>query len=92
VRETGLVRVTLRADVNQVDDTGYVWAPLHDASEPARVVPGAIIVAGDSIQPFMAQVVDVVSSQAGDLIVHLDVLGVPDQMIDELRHAGLLST
>jgi len=88
----GAVRVTLPADVNQVDETGYVWASLHDASEPERVVPGAIIVAGDSIEPFMARVVDVVDGSGGDSIAHLDVLGVPDQIVDELRHAGLLPT
>jgi hypothetical protein len=86
------VAVTLPADVNQVDDTGYVWAFLSDSAEPARVVPGSIIVAGDSVEPFLARVVDVVDGPAGDSIVHLDVLGVPDQTIDELRHAGLLPT
>jgi hypothetical protein len=86
------VAVTLPAEVNQVDDTGYVWAFLSDSAEPARVVPGAIVVAGDSVEPFLARVVDVVDGPAGDSIVHLDVLGVPDRTIDELRHAGLLPT
>lgn len=86
----GAVTVTLPADVNQVDDTGYVWAFLGDADEPGRVRPGAIIVAGDAIEPFLARVVDIVDGP-DDSIVHLDVLGVPDQTIDELRHAGLLS-
>ncbi len=54
--------------------------------------PGSIIVAGDSEEPFLARVVDVVDGPGGDSIVHLDVLGVPDQTIDELRHAGLLPT
>ncbi len=86
------VAVTLPADVNQVDETGYVWAFLSDSAEPARVSPGSIIVAGDSEEPFLARVVDVVDGPDGDSIVHLDVLGVPDQTIDELRHAGLLPT
>lgn len=86
------VAVTLPADVNQVDETGFVWAFLNDAAEPARVAPGSIIVAGDSEEPFLARVVDVVEGPGGDSIVHLDVLGVPDQAIDELRHAGLLPT
>lgn len=88
---SGKITVTLPADVNQVDDTGYVWAFLSDAAEPARVRPGAIIVAGDPVEPFLARVVDVVDGPGDDSIVHLDVLGVPDQTIEELRHAGLLS-
>ncbi len=87
----GEITVTLPADVNQVDDSGYVWAFLSDAAEPGRVRPGAIIVAGDAVEPFLARVVDVVDGPGDDSIVHLDVLGVPDQTIEELRHAGLLS-
>ena len=86
------VAVTLPADVNQIDETGYVWAFLSDADEPGRVSPGSIVVAGDSEEPFLARVIDVVDGPGGDSIVHLDVLGVPDQTIDELRHAGLLPT
>ncbi|MDG2113479.1 MAG: hypothetical protein P8N02_12795 [Actinomycetota bacterium] len=86
------IAVTLPADVNQVDETGCVWAFLSDADEPARIWPGAIIVAGDSVEPFLARVVDVIDGPGGESIVHLDVLGVPDQTIDELRHAGLLPT
>ena len=88
---SGEVRITLPADVDQVDDTGYVWAFLGEALEPERVVPGAIIVAGDSVEPFLAQVVDVLVGRSGT-IVHLDVMGAPEDMIDELRHVGLLPT
>ena len=88
---SGEVRITLPADVDQVDDTGYVWAFLGEALEPERVVPGAIIVAGDSVEPFLAQVVDVLVGRSGT-IVHLDVMGSPEDMIDELRHVGLLPT
>ena len=85
------IMVTLPADVNQVDHTGFVWAFLGDAREPERVKPGAIIVAGDPVEPFLARVVDIVEGPGDDSIVHLDVLGVPDQTIEELRHAGLLT-
>ena len=85
------VNVTLPADVNQVDDTGWVWAFLSDAAEPERIRPGAIIVAGDAVEPFLARVIDLIDGPGDDKIVHLDVIGVPDQTIDELRHAGLLS-
>lgn len=84
------VAVTLPADVQQIDQTGYVWAFLDDAAEPDRVQTGALIVAGDAIEPFLARVVDLVPGPNGRTIVHLDVIGVPDQAIDELRHARLL--
>ena len=85
------ITVTLPADVNQVDHTGFVWAFLGEACEPERVKPGAIIVAGDPVEPFLARVVDIVEGPGDDSVVHLDVLGVPDQTIEELRHAGLLT-
>lgn len=88
--EQNSVAVTLPADVNQVDDTRYVWAFLSEAAEPDRVRPGALIVAGDPVEPFLARVVDVIERPGEDPIVHLDVVGVPDQAIDELRHAHLL--
>jgi len=85
------VNVTLPADVNQVDETGWVWTFLSEAVESDRVRPGAIIVAGDQVEPFLARVVDIVEAPGDDKIVHLDVIGVLDQTIEELRHAGLLS-
>jgi len=75
--EQTTVAVTLPADVNQVDETGYGWSFLNDSAEPTRVFPGAIIVAGDSVEPFLARVVDVVDGPGDESIVHLDVLGVP---------------
>jgi hypothetical protein len=88
--EQETVNVTLPADVNQVDETGYVWAFLSESVEPTRVQVGAIIVAGDPIEPFLARVIDVIEGPGGDSIVHLDVLGLPEQAIDELRHARLI--
>jgi hypothetical protein len=84
------VTVTLPADVNQIDETGFVWAFLDDAAEPDRVRPGALIVAGDAVEPFLARVVEVIEGPGGSSIVHLDVIGVPEDAIDELRHARLL--
>ncbi len=84
------VAVTLPADGNRVDETGFVWAFLSEAAEPNRVRPGALIVAGDPVEPFLARVVEVIEGRDDDPIVHLDVVGEPDQAIDELRHAHLL--
>lgn len=85
------VIVTLPADVQQIDHTGYVWSFLDLAPEPGRVCPGALIVAGDAEEPFLAQVVDIIDGPGGRSIVHLDVVGTPEQAIDALRHARLLS-
>ena len=82
--------MTLPADVNQIDETGWVWAFPSEATDANRVIPGAVIVAGDSVEPFLARVVQIIDGPGGEQIVHLDVIGVPDQIIDELRHAGLL--
>lgn len=84
------VRVTLPADVHQIDQTGFVWTFLDEAEDPTRVVVDAVIVAGEAEDPFLARVVDIVAGNSGRDIVHLEVVGVPDQVIDELRHANLL--
>lgn len=68
----------LPADVLQIDASGYVWTFLDRATEPSRVVPGEVIVAGDEDEPFSARVVDIVDGPGGRQIVHLDVVGVPD--------------
>lgn len=88
--ETHAVVVTLPADVQQVDQTGYVWTFLDEAADINRVQVGALIVAGDAEEPFLARVVDIVPGPRGRSIVHLDVVGVPDQAIDELRHTHVL--
>ena len=84
------IRVTLPADVNQVDETGSVWTFLDEADEPGRVVVHDVIVAGDAVDPFLARVVDIIPSSTERQIVHLDVVGIPEQLIDELRHANVL--
>ncbi|MCA1657037.1 MAG: hypothetical protein LC713_04915 [Actinobacteria bacterium] len=63
----------ITADLNDEDETGLVWTFLDEARDPALVVPGAIVVAGDSEAPAVAEVVDLVDRPAGR-IVHLRVL------------------
>jgi hypothetical protein len=77
VRSDG-ASVILPADMNQVDETGWVWAFLSDASDVARIARGSVIVAGDSAKPFLARVIDIVAGPGDEQIVHLDVIGVPD--------------
>lgn len=83
-------RITLPADVHQIDATGFVWTFLDEAEAPERITVGGVVVAGDGDDPFLARVVDITPGSSGREIVHLDVIGVPDQVIDELRHANLL--
>ncbi len=84
------VVVTLPADLNQVDETGYVWTFRDGAIDPHRVRPGALIVVGDPAEPCLAVVVDITRRPDDREIVHLDPVGRPDQLIDELRHARLI--
>lgn len=66
--------VSLPVDVLQVDQTGYIWTFLDRATEPGRVVPGEVIVAGDAEEPFSARVIEIVAGPGGRPIVHLDVV------------------
>ncbi len=87
---TEKVNVALPADVHMIDETGFVWGVLEEAEDPERVQVGHVIVAGDSEEPFLARVVDIVEGADGSHIVHLDVLGVPDQVVGELRRAKVI--
>jgi hypothetical protein len=44
---TVMPRIDLRADLNAEDDEGRWWMLLRDAINPAQVVPGAVVVAGE---------------------------------------------
>ncbi len=68
-----VIVVDIAADLNDEDDTGLVWTFLDEARDPAIVVPGAIVVAGDTEAPAVAEVVDLVDKPAGT-IVHLRLL------------------
>jgi hypothetical protein len=38
--------IELRADLNSEDDEGRWWTLLRDATDPSRIAPGAVVVAG----------------------------------------------
>jgi hypothetical protein len=38
--------IELRADLNSEDDHGRWWSLLRDAADPARIAPGAVVIAG----------------------------------------------
>jgi hypothetical protein len=67
------ITVDITADLNMVDETGYVWTLLDEARDAAIIFPGAIVSTGDADQPAVAEVIDVVEKPVGK-IVHLDVL------------------
>lgn len=68
-----MVTVDITADLNDEDETGFVWTVLDEARDTALITPGAIVVAGDADAPAVAQVVDIVDKPAGR-IVHLRLL------------------
>ena len=62
--------VDISADLNDEDETGFVWTFLDEARDPVAIFPGAIVLAGDPDSAAAAEVVDVVS-RAGNDVVHL---------------------
>ena len=67
------VTVDITADLNDEDDTGFVWTFLDEARDPTVIIPGAIVVAGHPDAPAVVEVMDVVREDAGD-VVHLRIL------------------
>lgn len=76
-----MYRVDIGADLNAEDDTGYVWTFLDEANDPARIIPGALVVAGDEDAAAICQVVDLVPAGDGT-IVHLRLL---PGLVDDYR-------
>jgi hypothetical protein len=72
-----------------MNDTGYVWTFLDEARDPAKIVPGAIVIAGDDDAAAVCQVIDLVPAGDG-VIVHLQMLpGLVEQYVELLhRQAG----
>jgi hypothetical protein len=68
-----MTTVDITADLNDEDETGFVWTFLDEARDPALIAPGAIVVAGTPDAPAVAEVVDLVTKAAG-IVVHLRIL------------------
>ena len=51
--------IDLVADLNAQDDDGFGWSTLADARESARVVPGAMLLAGNGAARAVVRVVAV---------------------------------
>jgi hypothetical protein len=65
--------VDLIADLNAEDDDGLGWSTLADASQPERVVPGAMLLAGNRYGQAVVRIVAV----DDDGQVHFTILPGP---------------
>lgn len=68
-----MTRVDIPADLNNEDETGFVWTFLDEANDPAIIVPGEVVVAGSPLTPAVCEVVDLIEKPVGT-IVHLRLL------------------
>lgn len=68
-----MTALDITADLNDEDDTGYVWTFLDEARDPSVITPGAIVTAGTPQAPAVAEVSGVVTKPAGT-VVHLRIL------------------
>jgi hypothetical protein len=76
-----MYRVDITADLNDEDQTGYLWTFLDEARDPSQITPGALVVAGDEDAVAVCQVVDLVPGGDGT-IVHLRLL---PGLVDDYR-------
>lgn len=67
------MKIDLFVDLNTEDETGFPWTYLDQASNPAVVVPGRLIVVGAGTAMAIAEVIDV----ASDGLVHVRPLPGP---------------
>jgi hypothetical protein len=42
-----MYRVDITADLNDEDETGYLWTVLDEARDPGQITPGALVLARD---------------------------------------------
>jgi hypothetical protein len=67
------MKIDLFVDLNTEDETGFPWTYLDQASNPAVIVPGRLIVVGAGTAVAIAEVLDV----ASDGLVHVRPLPGP---------------
>lgn len=76
-----MYQVDITADLNDEDDTGYVWTFLGEARDPGQINPGMLVAAGGEDAAVVCQVVDLVPAGDG-AIVHLRLL---PGLVDDYR-------
>jgi hypothetical protein len=84
-----VTRVDISADLNNEDETGFVWTFLDEAAVDHSIIrPGELVVAGSPLTPALCEVVDLVEKSVGT-VVHLHVLpGTIDQYRRLLSRVG----
>ncbi|MGH4022914.1 MAG: hypothetical protein ACRDT0_27510 [Pseudonocardiaceae bacterium] len=86
---TATIRVDIAADLNDEDETGFVWTYLADARDPSLIRPGRVVIAGEPDTPAVCEVVDLVAEPSGT-IVHLRLLpGTIEDYGALMRRAGI---
>ena len=68
-----MLTVDITADLNDEDETGFVWTFLGEARDPSGIARGAIVIADSPDAHAVAEVVDLVTKPAGT-VVHLRLL------------------
>jgi hypothetical protein len=66
-------QIDIWVDFASQDDTGMPWTLLSEAADPARIIAGTYVVAGNDQAAMVAEIVDV----AADGVVHLRPLPGP---------------
>lgn len=87
----GEVLIDIPCDVQQIDETGFVWTFLDEARDPSLITEGAIVIAADEVDPVIARVVSL-TPEANGTVVRLEILpGDPMEYVEALARAHLLS-
>lgn len=68
-----MINLDIPADLNSIDETGFVWTYLHEARDPTIIWPRNVVLAGEPDTPAVCEVVDLVEEPSGT-IVHLRIL------------------
>jgi hypothetical protein len=81
--------VDLPADLNARDDEGLCWSFLDEASDPAVVRQGAVIVAGEDDAAALVEVVDHVELGTGTMVRFRILPGRLEEYAATLHRAGI---
>ena len=69
----GQVGIDIPCDMQQVDETGFVWTFLDETRDPSLTAEGVIVIAADESDSVLARVVKLTPNGSRTL-VHLPIL------------------